>query len=168
MDYRIYSIKELGEIEPDMMGYIDEDGNFWSLGKAKRMSDFFYKTSFEGMREIAEAMALEFSNGKYKDKIQGNDCKINYHLPNFWSADKILLNSGFCRFFRGFYDYEDCYEELSIYDNANLKQLYVMNYLFALNHCGSTDMENKRKDLSNKLAYAIQKENENAHVFIKK
>lgn len=166
MDYRIYSMKELGEIEPDTMGYVDEDGNFWSLGKAKRIAGFFCEKSFEGMGKVAEAIALQFLNDK--SKLYGSDYEINHTLPRFWPADKQLLDLGFCRFFRGFYDYEDCYEELSIYDNANLKQLYVMNYLFALNHCSSTNMENKRKELSEKLAYTIQTESQNAVVFIKK
>lgn len=149
MNFRVYSMEELGELEPDTMGYIDTEGNFWSLGKAIRKSwGGFDESSFKGMGTIAEAMASKILNEEYKGYLQASDFNRTHHLPHFWPADKLLLSLGFCRFFRGYYDYEEPYEELSDYDNANSKQLFVMNYLFALNQrFASTDMENERKRL---------------------
>lgn len=159
MNFRIYTMEELGEIEPDTFGYIDKEGNFWSLGKAQRNYFMFSTSSFEGMGKIVHEMALKFLNEESKNILNTNDFNRNHHLPHFWPEDKFMLGLGFCRFFRGYYDQEDNYVELSEYANANEKQLYVMNYLFALNQqYASTSMENKRKELAAALLEKSRKE----------
>ncbi len=148
--FEIISYEDIATIRPNMMGYIDKEGNFWSLGTTK-LGPFnnFYEKSFEGMGTIAQKMALYFLNEEAKDEFLklDSDYQVNYHLPYFWQADKLLKGLGFVRFFRGYYDHEESYVELSDYEGANLKQLGVMNYLFALNYSCSTNIEIKRIEL---------------------
>jgi len=119
----------------------------------------FSTSSFEGMGIIVHEMALKFLNEDSKNILNTNDFNRNHHLPHFWPEDKFMLGLGFCRFFRGYYDQEENYVELSEYANANEKQLYVMNYLFALNQqYASTNMENKIKDLATALLEKSRKE----------
>lgn len=134
------------------MGYIDLEGNFWSLGRVGRNPfGSFAKCSFDGMKEIADSMAQVLVTDIHQGSLEVSS-DFNKHLPDFWPADKVLLSLGFCRFYRGYYDRNESYVELSKYDNANILQLFVMNYLFALNSVyASTDMENERQTLIKKL-----------------
>ena len=149
-NYEIIPFENLGKIKPDTFGYIDKEGNFYSLGIAPRFDGMLVPWSTKGMG--LKANNILFSLLKEKD--------IKYYLDNnivtfdeqlsiasMWPADKLILELGFVKFFRGKKDiYDDTIDD-SYYENATLKQLFVMNYLYALNYDFSTAMEDKRHEL---------------------
>lgn len=149
-NFEIIPFENLWKIKPDTFGYIDKEGNFYSLGVAKRFDGMLVPWSTKEMNLVANNILFSLVNKEdLKKYLDNQNINLNKQHPiaSMWSADKIILNLGFAKFFRGKSDlYGDTIDD-SYYDNPSINQLFVLNYLFTLNYDYSTALENKREEL---------------------
>ena len=153
----IIPFEKMYEIKKGTFGYIDIEGNFYTLGEIdKHNEDYRYENK---AGRIASKIVLSLNIGeeeKEKLKVRNQDYVEKRFSRYDWPADRILRDNGFCIFFRGIND-EHIYIDQSFYKNANEKQLFVLSYLYTLNYIQDTDIEEERKSLIRKLINSNQK-----------